>query len=165
VATLTSKMPIQPIGDDSLIFVTVGTTLPFDELLSKVDRLASDQFFGEKIICQGGQSRYRIINGEQFVGRPTIADLIAESTMVITHGGLTVLQCLAAYKPFVAFPNPRCAGEHQLGFLTEIATMSNISWSRNVSDLRALYSERRLKGPASIKSELPRAADVIRRVL
>jgi UDP-N-acetylglucosamine transferase subunit ALG13 len=96
-----------------VIFVTVGTTMPFDELLEEVDRLVAEEAFGERVMCQGGQSRYRMAHGEQFVARPSIADLIAESSMVITHGGATVVQLLIAHKPFIAFPNPRGAGDHQ----------------------------------------------------
>jgi UDP-N-acetylglucosamine transferase subunit ALG13 len=148
-----------------VIFVTVGTTMPFEELLKEVDRLAADGAFSEHVICQGGQSRYRISHGEQFVGRPSIDDLIAESSMVITHGGATVLQLLIARKPFVAFPNPRGADDHQTSFLVKVATVASISWSRNVKDLGRLFQERRLRGPASISTKIPRAGDIIRNTL
>lgn len=144
-----------------MIFVTVGTTMPFDELLEEVDRLASLGTFGENVVCQGGQSRYRLSHGEQFVGRPSIDDLIAQSSLVISHGGATVIQLLLASKPFVAFPNPRAAGAHQYGFLTQIASVSKISWSKNVKDLARLFQERRLLGPARLALDIPRAADII----
>jgi beta-1,4-N-acetylglucosaminyltransferase len=149
-----------------VIFVTVGTTIPFEELLAEVDRLAATDWFGEHVVCQAGMSRYRMSHGKQFVERPGIDDLIAESSMVITHGGAgTVLQLLIAQKPFVAFPNPRGAADHQTRFLTTISTLSNISWSRNVRDLERLFQERRLLGPAQILIDTPRAADIIRNAL
>lgn len=161
MAKPTEALSVKPIRDSVVIFVTVGTTMPFDELLEEVDRLAAAKIFGEAVVCQGGQSRYRISHGEQFVGRPSIDDLIAESSFVISHGGLTVIQLLLARKPFVAFPNPRAAGAHQHGLLTQIATMSEISWSRNVKDLARLFRERRALGPASLSVDIPRAADII----
>jgi UDP-N-acetylglucosamine transferase subunit ALG13 len=139
--------------------------MPFDKLLEEVDRLAAENVFDEPVICQGGQSRYRISHGEQFVGLPSIADLIAESSMVITHGGLTVLQVLFAAKPFIAFPNPLAAGDHQTRLLAKIATVTSISWSRNILDLEQLFRQRRRLGPASISMDIPRAANVIRNAL
>jgi beta-1,4-N-acetylglucosaminyltransferase len=146
-----------------VILVTVGTTMPFDELLEEVDRLAAMGALGEAVVCQGGQSRYRMRHGEQFVSLPNLDDLIAESSMAITHGGgATVLQLLIARRPFVAFPNPRGAGDHQTSFLARIAAMTAISWSRNVKDLERLFGERRLLGPATMPSGFPRAADMVR---
>lgn len=148
-----------------MIFVTVGTTMPFEELLEEVDRLIVQGVFCEAVICQGGQSRYRLCHGEQFVGRASIDDLIAESSIVITHGGATVLQLLIAQKPFVAFANPRGAGNHQTNFLEKVSTMANVSWSRDVKDLGRLFQERRLLGPPSVSTDFPRAEDIIRNAL
>ncbi len=148
-----------------MILVTVGTTMPFDELLAEVDRLAGDGFFGEDVVCQGGQSRYRLRHGEQFIGRPSIDDLIGASSLVITHGGATVIQLLLAGKPFVAFPNPRGAGDHQTSFLEAIAAVSAISWSRDVADLARLVGERRALGAATVPREFPRAGGLIRRLV
>ncbi len=139
--------------------------MPFAELLEEVDRLAGAGTFGEPVICQGGQSKYRMAHGEQFGGRPSIDDLLAESSLVITHGGATVIQLLIAKKPFVAFPNPRAAGGHQLSFLEHLGSISDISWSRNVKDLARLFIERRSLGAASILTGFPRAGDIIRGIL
>lgn len=145
-----------------MIFVTVGTTGPFDELLQEVDRLAAAGLFAEEIICQGGQSEYQMQHAKQFVGRNSIADLIAKSSFVISHGGLTVIELLRAKKPFVAFPNPRLADDHQAFFLQQIATAADISWSSDVADLARLYAERRALGPATLRADLPRAGDIVR---
>jgi UDP-N-acetylglucosamine transferase subunit ALG13 len=144
-----------------MILVTVGTAGPFDELLREVDHLASVEFFKEPVLCQSGQSRYRMLHCEQFVGRPTIADLIEQSSLVITHGGTTVIQLLVARKPFVAFPNKRLAGDHQTKFLQAVAQAADISWSRDVGDLARLYKARQALGPAHLPANLPRARTVI----
>ncbi len=148
-----------------MIFVTVGTTMPFDELLAEVDRLAGADALGEPVICQVGQSRYRLSHGEQFIGRPSIAPLIADSSLVVTHGGATVIQLLAAGKPFVALANPRGAGDHQTSFLRTLSTVTPISWSRDVGDLHRLLRERRALGPAAMPADFPRAAELVRTLL
>lgn len=162
MAWVAKTISVGPDGIRPMIFVTVGTTMPFDELLAEVDRLAARAFFGENVICQGGQSAYRLSHGEQFVGKQNIIDLINECSLVITHGGLTVIECLIARKPFVAFANPRAAGNHQAGFLQGVSSICDISWSSDVGQLADLFAQRRLKGPTEMRPNFVRAADVIR---
>lgn len=135
--------------------------MPFDELLIEVDRLAGAGSLGEEVLCQGGQSKYRMQHAEQFVARPSLTELIAEASLVITHGGATVVELLRAAKPFVAFPNPRGAGDHQRGFLTEVAKLGNISWSTDIGDLSRLITERRAMGAAVVDANFPRAHTLI----
>ena len=150
MAGLEWALPKKRARNGALILVTVGTTMPFDELFVEVDRLAGTGFFHEDVICQSGQSAYKMSHCEQFVGRPSIDDLI---------------QLLIARKPFVAFPNPRGAGDHQGSFLEQVASMSDISWSRNVQDVGRLVTERRRLGTASVRTDFPRASEAIRRVI
>lgn len=139
--------------------------MPFDELLAEADRLASSGVFGEPLICQSGQSAHRMSHAEQFMARPSIDDLIAASSLIITHGGATVIQLLIARKPFIAFPNPRGAGDHQTSFLRQVAAVSEISWSSDVNDMAELFVRRRAAGPALIRTGFPRAANVVRQAL
>ncbi len=148
-----------------MIFVTAGTTMPFDELFEEVDRLAGENFFNEELICQSGQTSYQMRHAVQFRGRPSIDDLIAGASLVLSHGGATVVQLLLARKLFVAFPNPRGAGNHQTSFLSTIAGVSDISWSADVRDVARLVGERRKAGPAQLRAGFPRAAEVIRGLL
>jgi len=148
-----------------MILVTVGTTMPFDELLVEVDRLIADGVFAQEVICQSGQSAYRMRHCEQFVGMEAeeFAAIIARSSLVITHGGATVIQLLLAKKPFVAFPNPRGAGDHQSNFLRQISSVADISWSPHVSDLATLVMAREKRGPAGISVAIPRIHEEILR--
>jgi len=149
-----------------MIFATAGTTMPFDELFAELDRLAGAGAFGmEKLVCQTGQSTYRVQHGESFRARDTLADLIGSATLVVTHGGATVIQCLLAQRPFVAVPNPRGAGDHQTHFLRQIATVCEISWTSDLSALGALITDRLARGPAAAATGIPRAAELIRAAL
>ena len=139
--------------------------MPFDELLAEVDRLAGLDRLGDRVLCQSGQSAYRMRHAEQFAGRPNIDDLIAEAALVISHGGATVIQLLAAGKPFVAFANPRGAGDHQTSFLRTMSGVCDISWSGDVGDCEQLVAERRARGASVVPREFPRAADLVRGLL
>ena len=148
-----------------MIFVTVGTTMPFDELLQEVDRLAGAGVLDEPVLCQTGQSQFKILHCEHFHARKTLDDLMAASSFVITHGGATVVQLLMARKPFVAFPNPRGAGDHQTAFLRRVSTVADVSWSPRVDDLERLFHERRAAGPSTVDKAFPRARDIVLRSL
>jgi UDP-N-acetylglucosamine transferase subunit ALG13 len=162
MAQLTEAARFQPSWFNPVILLTVGTTMPFDELLEELDRFAQLGDLEEDIVCQSGQSAYQMRTGMQFISRASIADLIAESSLVITHGGSTVIQLLLAKRPFVAFPNPRGAGDHQTHFLSQVSKVADISWSQDVSDLSLLIAQRRELGPARIREDFPSAASIIR---
>jgi len=149
-----------------MILVTVGTTMPFDELIEEIDLLSGQGFFdGEEVYCQSGQSAYVMLHAHQFRSRPTLQDLIDRSSMVISHGGATVAQLLAAKRPFVCFPNPRAAGGHQASFVSAMSAIAPISWSLDVRQAADLIAKRRLLGPATVDTKLPRAADIIMKTL
>lgn len=146
----------------TLIFITVGTTLPFDELLAEADRLAASGVITEPLVCQGGTSLYRMLHGEQFVGAPSLDGYYEQASLVVCHGGGgTVLELLISGKPFVAFPNTRGAGDHQSSFLRQVSKIADISWSSAVSDLQRLIEERRARGPSRIEVSIPKAAGLI----
>jgi UDP-N-acetylglucosamine transferase subunit ALG13 len=143
-----------------VILVTAGTTMPFDELFVEVDRLAAAGLLAD-LQSVSGQTTYQMKHGEQFVAKPSLNDLIDASSLVITHGGATVIQALLAKKPFVAFANPRGAGDHQRAFLERVATIADISWSTDVKDLERLVRERMAAGPSIVNKAIPRAADIV----
>ena len=146
-----------------MILVTAGTTMPFDALLAQVDALAGEGLFGDEALeIQSGQSAYTMTHGHQFRALPSLSAVIAEASIVITHGGATVIQLLLAGKPFVAFPNPLGAGNHQRAFLTGLAEVADISWSADVAEMGRLFCERRSLGAAVVRAAWPRAVDIIR---
>jgi UDP-N-acetylglucosamine transferase subunit ALG13 len=123
-----------------MIFVTVGTTLPFDGLLSEVDRLAATGIFQEKVVCQTGTSRYLPKHCEHFQYKTTIADHINAASFLIVHGGTgSTLQALRSGRPFAVFANPIAQNNHQVEFLQELSHEIPIPWSDDVHDLEQLY--------------------------
>jgi beta-1,4-N-acetylglucosaminyltransferase len=123
-----------------MILVTVGTTIPFDELIEEVDRLCGEKFFPSEVLCQTGHSAYCPRNCEWFRFRRTLDDLIERADVIICHGGTgSVLQAIIAEKRFVAFANPRAADAHQEQFLERLSAEFEIAWSGRVRDLGSLF--------------------------
>lgn len=136
-----------------MILVTVGTTMPFPGLLAEVDRLAGAGLFDEPVLCQTGQTDYRMQHCEGFAFRHTLDDLYEEASLVITHGGSTVFTLLGMGKPFIAFPNPIGADAHQHHVLRSLSEQVGIFWSEDVTDLERLYREVRTGGAVSYDSQ------------
>ncbi len=136
-----------------MIFVTLGTTLPFDALLKEVDRLAAAGVFPEPVICQTGTSTYIPENCESFPYKATIAEYLNAASFLIVHGGTgSTLQALRSGRPFAVFANPIAQNNHQAEFLQELSNEIPIPWSDDVHDLATLYTsahqeDRKIKIP------------------
>lgn len=127
-----------------MIFVTVGTTMPFDELIQAVDELSGSGALSEPVVCQIGTSGYEPKNCEYFRFKPGIEDWVEKASLVIGHGGTgTVLSLLAARKKFIAVTNPRGAEDHQAQFLSRLSKSVSILWTRDVTQLGELIERAR----------------------
>jgi UDP-N-acetylglucosamine transferase subunit ALG13 len=122
-----------------MIFVTVGTTLCFDELIEAVDAFVRDGRIKGPVLCQIGNGAYQPGHCEHFRFRPTIEDLMLKASVVICHGGTgTVLNLLAMGKPFIAVANRSGADNHQAQFLARLEKEIPILWTADVRELPEL---------------------------
>ncbi|MBW2663131.1 MAG: glycosyl transferase family 28 [Deltaproteobacteria bacterium] len=119
-----------------MIFVTVGTTIWFDDLIETIDQLVASEQIHEPVVCQIGNGRYIPKNCEYFRFQKSIDEWIQRSSVVISHGGTgTVLSLLVMQKPFVAVANPMGADDHQSQFLERLERTGCVLWCRNLEDL------------------------------
>lgn len=89
-----------------MIFVTVGSMMPFDRLVAAVDAWAKTRQ-DQRVLVQIGDGAYvpqycqwtRALTSEEFEAR------VRESTLVVAHCGMgTVLKAMEAGKPMVLLP-------------------------------------------------------------
>ena len=104
-----------------MIFLTVGTSFPFDRLVRAIDEmlgqgLIEDEIFAQ--ICQGG---YAPKNMEyvEVLAKDEYDRHIQESSGLISHAGMgTISMALDHNKPLLVMPRRGCLGElvneHQL---------------------------------------------------
>lgn len=122
-----------------MIFATVGST-HFDSLIDNVNRLKRDTPH-LNVNCQIGSGSLIPELCNWFRYKETLVDDIGSAEVVITHGGATVLQCLAANKKVIAISNTELADDHQTKFLSDIAQYIDFPWSNDPSDLVKLYND------------------------
>jgi UDP-N-acetylglucosamine transferase subunit ALG13 len=129
-------------GAGLLILVSVGTTIPFDDLIAEVDRLCGDGFFAEEVVCQIGRSTYTPENCDYFRNKPNLERDFYLADGLIVHGGTgSTIQALCAQTPFVAVANPRARDDHQADFLSVLSREYDFVWSRDPSELASLWQQ------------------------
>jgi len=100
-----------------MILLSVGTQLPFDRLVSAVDRWAADHRETE-VIAQIGPARYlpRAMTSMAFIAPDDFAALQARATLMISHAGIgSIINAMEMGKPIIILPRDHRRGEHRNG--------------------------------------------------
>lgn len=123
-----------------VIFLTIGTQLPFDRLVRDVDQVASQ--LDEVVVGQIGVGRYapKCIETFDFMSPSQFEQCIVDSRAVISHAGIgTILTCLRFKKPLIAMARQAKQGEHrndhQLATLSELGSTPGLYPVRDSDDI------------------------------
>jgi UDP-N-acetylglucosamine transferase subunit ALG13 len=98
-----------------VIFVTVGTQLAFDRLITAVDEWAGAAA-GREVIAQIGPSRLRPrhIEHAKFVSPEECGERMLAAKAIVAHAGMgTILTALEMGKPLLVMPRRAALGEHR----------------------------------------------------
>lgn len=131
-----------------MIFVTVGTQLPFPRLLEAVDSYAAAS--GEEVVAQVGQdpeSRSHVETHAMLLP-VEFNELFLSARVIVAHAGIgTILSAKRYCRPLVVMPRRYALGEHrndhQSATAKALAQMPGIHVAREAADL-----ERLLSGPS-----------------
>ena len=107
-----------------MIFVTVGTQLTFDRLISLVDDWAGENL-NHKVVVQSGVSDFKpdFCDVKEYVEAGEWEQLFNKAEFIIAHAGMgTILKCIDANKPHIIMPRKANLGEHRNDH--QIATVS-----------------------------------------
>ena len=96
-----------------MIFVTVGTQLPFPRLMQAMNKLAPR--LDEEIIAQTGETRpYSKMEVHHSVAPDRFATFFSRARLVVAHAGIgTVLSARKLNKPLVMVPRRASFKEHR----------------------------------------------------
>jgi UDP-N-acetylglucosamine transferase subunit ALG13 len=98
-----------------VIFVTVGTQLPFDRLISAVDRWAAVAS-RPVVFAQIGPTQFvpRHIQHARFISPEQCTERMATAEAIVAHAGIgTILTALELGKPLLVVPRRAEFGEHR----------------------------------------------------
>ena len=138
------------MGGCSVIFVTVGTQLAFDRLITSVDAWA-EKNPGVEIFAQIGPSsvKPRNFRYESFVSPAQANELFRSAELIVSHAGMgSILTALKYKKPILVMPRKASLGEHrnehQLATARWLGNKGGISVANEADDIFRNLSERSL---------------------
>ena len=115
-----------------MIFVTVGSQLPFDRLVMTMDEWAGLNK-ETKVVVQMGKTDFiaKHCQINNYIEPVEWEKLLREAEMVIAHAGMgTILKCIDNQKPLVIVPREWKLGEvrndHQLATASKFTNMSGV---------------------------------------
>ena len=97
-----------------MIFVTIGTQIPFDRLIEILDRIAPE--LNEEIYAQALRGKYKPKHFKliDFIEPDEFEKVFAQARLVVAHAGMgTILSALRNSKPLVILPRLASLGEHR----------------------------------------------------
>jgi UDP-N-acetylglucosamine transferase subunit ALG13 len=127
-----------------MIFVTVGTQLPFDRLIQGVDRWAQARGRKDVFAQIGAGATYKpqYIAYAKTIPMDVFAEKIASASVIVAHAGIgTILSGLELGKPVLVCPRRASLGEHrnehQLATVERFSGMKLVAVAHNDEELAA----------------------------
>lgn len=124
-----------------MIFVTVGTDLPFDRMVRIVDQWAALKK-RKDVYAQIGDGGWKpkYINYVNFMAPSEFAKCIKESNLIISHAGMgTIITALLNGKRILVLPKRASLGEHrsehQVATALRMKDLGNINVALNEAEL------------------------------
>lgn len=116
-----------------MIFVTVGSDIPFDRLIKAVD-LWAGKMNRHDVFAQVGRKGWapEFITSTEMLEPPEFAERLVASSIVIGHAGMgTVLSALQHSKPIIVMPRRGHLGEtrndHQMATARHLLAMGKVN--------------------------------------
>jgi UDP-N-acetylglucosamine transferase subunit ALG13 len=150
-----------------VIFVTVGTQLPFERLVAAVDEWVSRQTLKPEVLAQVGSGRTDYLNMKcvRTLDRTHYAEVISEARLMVAHAGAgSILTALDLGVPVIVVPRDDRRGEHrddhqiQTARQLERLGLVTVAWSE--TELPTLI-ERDLKQPPGSRARRQRNNDLV----
>ena len=107
-----------------MIFVTIGTQIPFDRLIEILDRIAPE--LDEEIYAQVLRGKYKPkhIKLIDFIEPDEFDKVFDQARLIVAHAGMgTILSALRKSKPLIIFPRIAALGEHRNDHQRDTAKM------------------------------------------
>lgn len=120
-----------------MIFVTVGSVAPFDELIQEVDVLAGiERASVRDMVMQIGNGKYVPKNARWFRFESDLSTWYSQSDLIITHNGAgTLFEILPLKKKVIVIPNPNTIQLENLDIVIKLAQNGHILSCLRVEDI------------------------------
>jgi UDP-N-acetylglucosamine transferase subunit ALG13 len=131
-----------------VIFLTVGSSFPFDRLIRAVDDLVGMRRIGEEVVAQIGSGVYepRHMRFDRFLAKPAYEQRVQEATAMIAHAGTGTIELALAYrKPLLVVPRARrlqeVVNDHQLATARKFEQLGHLLAAYDCDDIASKLVE------------------------
>lgn len=138
-----------------MIFVTIGTQIPFDRLIEAIDSITPE--IDEEIIAQTLSGTYvpKNIKTVEFLEPEVFKKYIEDARVIMGHAGMgVILSAMEHNKPLIIFARDPNLGEvlnsHQIATAAKMAELGYAYTANTTEELKALLSDPDLKPLHSI---------------
>ena len=120
-----------------MIFVTVGTSLPHDELVEAMDRLVGEGKVRDRVIAQRGAGKYIPKNIEHIRFSPSLVEYYSNADIVISNCGAgTIMENVTKGRRLIVIQNPDVTGGHEWELVTKMEKGEHLILCRDITQLQ-----------------------------
>ena len=122
--------------------MTVGTSLPHDELIMKIDSLVKDDKIKIDVNAQIGEGKYIPKNIEYIRFAPNLDEYYLKADVIISNCGAgTIMENVTMGRKLVVIQNPDITGGHEWELVTKMEKGGHLIWCRELDELeRAIHT-------------------------
>ena len=119
------------------MFVTVGTSLPHDELIMKIDSLVKDGTIKADVVAQIGEGKYIPKNIEYIRFAPSLDKYYHRADIIISNCGAgTIMENVTKGRKLIVIQNPDIIGGHEWELVTKMEEGDHLIWCKDIEDLK-----------------------------
>lgn len=125
-----------------MIFLTIGTIMPFERLVRGVDEAIGAGVITESVFAQIGKTAYQPKNMEyaEVLEKHVFDQKVAEAPYIISHAGIgSITIAMEHNKALLVMPRMRCYGEHvndhQVSTARKFGDLGHVLVAYQASDL------------------------------
>lgn len=157
-----------------MIFVTVGTQLPFERLVAAVDNWSGTKSPKPEVLAQVGAGRLDYVNlrSVRTLDGAQYSAAVADAELIIAHAGTgSILTALDYGIPVIVMPRDNRRGEHrddhQMQTARQLETMGLVSIAWSETELPLLIDDklRRPRGASTMRKRGTELVDFLRSYL
>jgi len=121
-----------------LILVTVGTSLPHDELIMKIDELVQEGKIRTDIFAQIGVGKYIPKNLEHIRFAPSLEEYYQKAEIIISNCGAgTIMENVTKGRKLIVVQNPDITGGHEWELVIKMEEGDHLIWCKNIDEIES----------------------------
>ena len=144
----------------------MGTSLPHNELIEKIDNLIGQGIIQDEAIAQIGAGTYMPKNIEYIRFAPSLEEYYQKAEIVVSNCGAgTIMENVTKGRKLVVIQNPDVTGGHEWEIVTKMERGNHLLWCKDIEDLASMINTAKTKEFAKFSPERLSIARVIRELI